>query len=205
MGFLGLEKKEGQEVEDTIKILSTNLEVINQRLDSISGGGSHGKNTQIQYYMENLDKKLNYMLQVIKASQDNMSKQLGYAFNRFNAIIDSLGKTEDNLKKYIELEKKEIMKEFITRQQLTYDATKKVIESDLIQVSKQLQNLNNTVVNVDKRVSTIMKNTGMPGNIIDDMNNKFGNNLETVIGLMVDLIRINKELISREKAKENAK
>ena len=89
-------KEKNEDLQDTIKIMSTNLEVINQKLAlySPSQGSNAPANTE---NLQQLNSKINNLANIVKSGMDSINQQISYTHNKFEEISQRIRQTEQNL------------------------------------------------------------------------------------------------------------
>ncbi|MCF7862150.1 hypothetical protein K9M79_07980 [Candidatus Woesearchaeota archaeon] len=97
MGLMSGSK--GKELEDTLKTLSTNIEVINQQLSMSSPEfGMVGFQEMFQKNMAAIFQQLNMMNEAMKSSQSNLQQHIDYSLAQFPVLQKQVRQTEEHIK-----------------------------------------------------------------------------------------------------------
>ncbi len=105
-------KEKDKDIEDSIKILSTNLEVINQRLANISGGGGGGTDPDaMKQISDDVTTQVGFIQNFLKSSQTHLQQQMNYVLTQLKALDTSVKHVENGLKQHITSEKNALLQE----------------------------------------------------------------------------------------------
>ena len=102
-------KKGGKraDVEDTIKILATNLEVLNQKL-AMSSIGSQDGFPQMENHLNAISAKIDYTINFIKSVQDNLQQHFIYSDAKFTMLDNNIKKVQSEIKGQIDIRHQEM-------------------------------------------------------------------------------------------------
>lgn len=138
MGFLDKKPDKNQDVEDSVKILATNLEVLNQKLAMASPDSGSDKDTaEIRGDIQNLGKKLDEMTNVLKSSQDNITEQLSYTMNKFQAIQNLVKQSEKNVSDTLIQSRETLKQQMSTERKAVTDTLGSTANTIIGEVAKQ--------------------------------------------------------------------
>lgn len=110
MDLFSSKKDKNNEIEDTIKILSTNLEVLNQKLSSNSSGSFEGL-PQLERKLDDLSKKVDYVNYFLKGLQNNLGDFFSSSDAKFNILDKEIKKSQTETNNHIDLKQNELKKD----------------------------------------------------------------------------------------------
>jgi hypothetical protein len=111
MGFFSSKREENLDIEDSVKILATNLEVINQRLASLSGGGLNGDSPEIHNKINDLSKKIDFLTNLITSSNNKIHQEISMMSVGLDTTIQTSLSLEDKLIKNINYSNENLRKQ----------------------------------------------------------------------------------------------
>ncbi|MGM5488546.1 MAG: hypothetical protein ACQESG_06350 [Nanobdellota archaeon] len=217
MSMFDSKKDKNENLEDTIKIMSTNLEVINQKLamSSPSGTSSGPSNTD---GLDEIDKKLNNLANIFKSGMDNVTQQISYSQNKFqilaNLIQQSNEKLRKDMKDQAEKDSEKLKKAFDARISTFEENMKKSVQTlsqkadknnaTTLEIKEQVTGLQkefNSVLKSMESMSSSKKGSVPPSFTKDltDIKEKLGDKFEQTLKLLWQLLEINYRLVNQQK------
>jgi predicted nucleic acid-binding Zn-ribbon protein len=172
MSLFSSDKKEkDQETEDIIKILSTNMEVLNQKL-TLNSSGSSDDLPKLEHNLQEISKKIDFTVNCMNSLQENLQKHFSYNDAKFNVIDKDVKTVQSQINEHID-EKQEELKKDINQGLINL----------LSEISNQILRNNKNIVNTFNHFNQFKEN--LPKNfsnldakiaqIQNNMNNNFKN------------------------------
>jgi hypothetical protein len=153
MGFLSGKKEGNLDIEDSVKILSTNLEVINQRLASLGSDSSYGggNDSGVVNHINELSKKIDFLTNIVTSSNNKIHQELSFLNSGIDTSIQSVQTIEKSIVEQLSYRNDMLRKEFVNITQESIHANKSQSEMMFASVkenNEMIENLKDTFQNL---------------------------------------------------------
>ncbi|MFP4423839.1 MAG: hypothetical protein ACLFP2_01265 [Candidatus Woesearchaeota archaeon] len=206
-----------ENLENTIRIMSTNIERINQKLSISRPENDPQQPPQI---LEELDKRFNKLANFFKSSLDNMTQHINHFQNHFQTLAHLIKTSEDNIRKEIQEQKdkaiveikKEVQYQFSqSREQLKQsintgqEKINDISRQDQATIKQELDSIKREIQDMLKRMEATQNSTKgkeiSPAfkKDINEIKNKLGDRFDETLQLLWRLLEINYKLLEEKK------